>query len=115
MFMMGAVYFGMLYPQHCKGDAFSSRSSMPQWHPLATAREDRILLIMAAVSDVCDVFKLMNDGYVAEIVPCKGRQRLNFADWVNPQQLLGNQTDVMDTHTLHLTQNHTKFNIGHIQ
>lgn len=45
------------------------------------SREDRILLIMAAVSDVCDVFKLMNDGYVAEIVPCKG----NVLDEQSPQ------------------------------
>lgn len=40
------------------------------WHCLT--REDRILLITAAVSDVCDVFKLINDGYVADILPCKG-------------------------------------------
>lgn len=36
------------------------------------AREDRLLLIMAALMDICDVFKLMSDGYVADVLPTGG-------------------------------------------
>lgn len=30
------------------------------------------MLTMAAVTDACDIFKLINDGYVVDVLPCKG-------------------------------------------
>jgi len=38
-------------------------------------RQDRLLLIMAAIEDACDVFKLMSDGFVIDVVPCEGSCR----------------------------------------
>jgi len=61
---------GSAQARHCE------RVQVPRldgkWVTSHFSREDRILLITAAVSDVCDVFKLINDGYVADILPCKG-------------------------------------------
>ncbi len=70
------LYFGHVWPfdpSPCFGSATCTWRwfvQPPLWHCLT--REDRTLLITAAVSDVCDVFKLINDGYVADILPCKG-------------------------------------------
>ena len=36
------------------------------------------MLIMAAMSDACDIFNLMRDGYVADVLPC---ECLRIAAW----------------------------------
>eukprot|EP00913_Durusdinium_trenchii_P019729 g18546.t2 len=48
-----------------------------KWVTSHFSREDRIMLTMAAVTDACDIFKLINDGYVVDVLPCKGSGEQN--------------------------------------
>ncbi|CAJ1454015.1 unnamed protein product [Effrenium voratum] len=60
-------------------------------------REDRTVLIMAAMSDACDIFNLMRDGYVADVLPCTGEReedihlawRRHISSWLLVPALLG--------------------------